>query len=523
MKIFQKFSAFVTALAVCSTMTIVPSSAETSSDLPDWIPQNFGEAMKFENQYGKTRIKDGLICCVQNQSSSYYTYETQDVGGTLNDLADTVFHQTYDCILPQKPDESDEIAYTAYLERIEEMGLSSYEPYIGQYEYGDMGLQYEVTVYKPTASGTIDLNWVRLRKNEEPYIKENLTFEISPEGDITETDPYGWLPDSPSECFNTPRLCGNYLVSCDVENFAYGYYTMWEQTGIGEIEEFDRYSVSVIDPFVMDLPWYHVTVYQPVTPGTIRITWNKTQSDDENYLKRTTKTYQIDDDLTIHEIEPVTIMGDVNADGMFNILDLILFQKWLLNVPDIRLDDWKAADFTGDELLNSFDFLLMKKELIHQNTQSQPMFVRITENLFWGEIQSVSVFDQFGNGYYLDTVYDRDEFYDITADTWYTELCDILRTHAPKSSLSSSFTEKVKRYINNIDQHQDCQMSEEKFYMNDYGQEKLYAIYQDKTGKPCYQMLGNFGDVCSWLECEDVQKILLDMYPALEEAMYGYY
>ena len=63
-------------------------------------------------------------------------------------------------------------------------------------------------------------------------------------------------------------------------------------------------------------------------------------------------------------IKPQKNKGDVNADGVFNIADVILFQKWLLAVPDTHLADWKAADFCEDEKLNVFDFCLMKKELI---------------------------------------------------------------------------------------------------------------------------------------------------------------
>ena len=29
--------------------------------------------------------------------------------------------------------------------------------------------------------------------------------------------------------------------------------------------------------------------------------------------------------------------GDVNGDGVFDIMDLICFQKWLLAIPDVQL------------------------------------------------------------------------------------------------------------------------------------------------------------------------------------------
>lgn len=57
------------------------------------------------------------------------------------------------------------------------------------------------------------------------------------------------------------------------------------------------------------------------------------------------------------------IAGDVNMDGEFNIADLILFQKWLLNDKSAELKNWKAADYTKDEVLNAFDFVSMRKAL----------------------------------------------------------------------------------------------------------------------------------------------------------------
>ncbi|MDE6424584.1 MAG: leucine-rich repeat protein [Ruminococcus sp.] len=58
------------------------------------------------------------------------------------------------------------------------------------------------------------------------------------------------------------------------------------------------------------------------------------------------------------------IKGDVNADGIFSVADVILLQKWLLTVPNTHLADWKAADFYEDDVLDVFDLCLMKRALI---------------------------------------------------------------------------------------------------------------------------------------------------------------
>ena len=57
------------------------------------------------------------------------------------------------------------------------------------------------------------------------------------------------------------------------------------------------------------------------------------------------------------------VAGDVNADGSFNISDLVLFQKWLLVKPGAELKNWKAGDLCEDGKLNVFDLCLMRKLL----------------------------------------------------------------------------------------------------------------------------------------------------------------
>lgn len=56
--------------------------------------------------------------------------------------------------------------------------------------------------------------------------------------------------------------------------------------------------------------------------------------------------------------------GDVNCDGEFNISDLVLFRKWLLNADENKLGNWKAADFSDDNKLDIFDMIAMRKKLI---------------------------------------------------------------------------------------------------------------------------------------------------------------
>ena len=63
-----------------------------------------------------------------------------------------------------------------------------------------------------------------------------------------------------------------------------------------------------------------------------------------------------------------SIKGDVNADGTFDIADVVLLQKWLLAVPNTHLENWQAADLYKDGKLDVFDLTLVKRELLNSQT-----------------------------------------------------------------------------------------------------------------------------------------------------------
>ena len=58
------------------------------------------------------------------------------------------------------------------------------------------------------------------------------------------------------------------------------------------------------------------------------------------------------------------VRGDVNSDGVFNISDVVLLQKWLLAATETNLADWQAGDLSEDGKLNVSDLCIMKHMLI---------------------------------------------------------------------------------------------------------------------------------------------------------------
>lgn len=56
--------------------------------------------------------------------------------------------------------------------------------------------------------------------------------------------------------------------------------------------------------------------------------------------------------------------GDCNDDGELTVSDAVILQKWLLSVPDAKLDNWESADMNDDGVIDIFDMVLMRQALI---------------------------------------------------------------------------------------------------------------------------------------------------------------
>ncbi|MGB4091893.1 MAG: RICIN domain-containing protein, partial [Ruminococcus flavefaciens] len=59
------------------------------------------------------------------------------------------------------------------------------------------------------------------------------------------------------------------------------------------------------------------------------------------------------------------VIGDVNADGSFNVADLVMMQKFLLGAG--TLTDWEAGDLCQDERIDVYDMVMMRKLIVSSN------------------------------------------------------------------------------------------------------------------------------------------------------------
>lgn len=70
------------------------------------------------------------------------------------------------------------------------------------------------------------------------------------------------------------------------------------------------------------------------------------------------------DNVTVHFNASVgsDVEGDVNADGIFSVADLVMMQQWLYCQG--RLINWKAGDLYADNTINGLDLCLMRQKVL---------------------------------------------------------------------------------------------------------------------------------------------------------------
>ena len=63
----------------------------------------------------------------------------------------------------------------------------------------------------------------------------------------------------------------------------------------------------------------------------------------------------------------LTVNGNINGDGAFNISDAVTLQRWLLGDSEVTVYDWGSGDFNLDNQLTAADLTLMKRALMFQS------------------------------------------------------------------------------------------------------------------------------------------------------------
>lgn len=108
------------------------------------------------------------------------------------------------------------------------------------------------------------------------------------------------------------------------------------------------------------------TLPKPTRDGYTFLGWFTAADGGTEVTASTTVTTNKDHTLYAHW-QKNNVVGDVNADGTFNVADVVMLQKWLICTPNATLTDWQAADMCDDDIINVLDLCLMKRELISKS------------------------------------------------------------------------------------------------------------------------------------------------------------
>ena len=347
-----------------SLLSLIKEEMTTSYDelLPDWIPRTFAESLDFANKYGKNHVGDGLICCVRKEQLDKDNYDIATDGSTAE--FELLYHETFEPLSKEVPDENDTEAYEKYLDELAILGVS-----IDNVDLMQADFRYEVYVYKPLSEGTISLDWVAGFGITNPYAVMN--FDISADGKITQTDLMRILPDSIDEHsafrkeYDEVTIQDNHIVYCDSVAKSAGYELEVEQYGTGSVAQVMEYEVTedAVLPPPPGTSGETVRVYEPSAPGIVKMTFTQRRPWKENdVLSEIVKYFLISEDGNITELDKgELILGDCNLDGEFSISDLVMFQKWLLGSDELTY--WLNADFDSDGSVDVYDLCLMRKAL----------------------------------------------------------------------------------------------------------------------------------------------------------------
>ena len=345
----------ILAATVMGLSVIYPGMvhAEETADIQPLVPQSYQQAEDFINAYGTSRVvADQIITVFQEYKSSVYSYTVGSDTCPVSELGNSRPTVVIPCA----------------------------ESYHEVFDVLESPYQYEVVAFTPPKETQVTVTLTRWNQNV-PYNDHRFCFVSDAEGFATQTDMYGWLPDSYGEYNEYVRNYGDvsvhdeYIIYCGKESSSTGSTIQMEQHGTAQIEEVLEQRCSYIETNAWDGNSAPVIkVYKAVTDGTVEITWTTGREWDKSAPpeKTDTRTFSVSEDGK--HIQDVTgvytatdVPGDVNADGTFSVLDVVTLQKWLCPAADAKqttaLSDWQAGDLNGDGILDILDLALMKHKL----------------------------------------------------------------------------------------------------------------------------------------------------------------
>jgi hypothetical protein len=489
------------SLTSYAKVEIVNGNCSFENELPDWIPSDFESAVEFNRAYGATHIEDGFVCCIHKMYGGESCYK-EFISGYSRDKASIPYlNNTYEA--------SEE----------------------------NCDFSYNVKIFKPDPTDDFHMLWTRLENGEiDPFDNCCYEFKTDKDGNITEIDDFGWLPDCVTEAKKYKEengvvsTHGFYVVFCDIGNYGTGYTFNTSTEGLYPIYD-DNYEFS--DPQIVPLDggeYAKVTTYDGDGHGTVTMTFTKGRDfEPEEKHEKIVKHFRFDGDLDVTEInedelDPV-LLGDSNYDEKFDVADIVLLQQYLIGRFNIR--NAANSDVNEDGTIDVFDLIKMRKMLLsgpdapirYTFDENGPILISLYDNftsLDCIHYQRITIYAGNGKSYSLNyktmARYDKtnlyDELFSFSDYNWYGALSDLMNNEnaeVKESALKPEVFEKTKEMSANLNNYLNDKENISKSISIDRGSETLFLIGADDTGKPEAYSIFTSGDVASIKKNETVQ------------------
>ena len=275
--------------------------------LPDWVPHDFVSAMQFLNTHGKSYVSDGIICLVRPMAhfrTDDYQYEIGGSMALVNTPASTQ-PKIYELEIPEKPDPEDAEAVKAYEDFCDSVGNYTHDYSVFE-RYAECRTQtaLEVELFRVADGEDLIVTWLE-KEGGELNKKEEFRFG-SADGNMYETDIWGWLPDCDAEYkafldhYGRASVYDNYIVYCaDVNGSTGETLKMTQESDDGC--EIKQVLESDCIPFLLNYEdgtgVSSVLLYKPVKDGTVEVKWTiERDIPGEEPFQQTVGLYEAKDD-----------------------------------------------------------------------------------------------------------------------------------------------------------------------------------------------------------------------------------
>ena len=392
-----------------SSADIVVTPSANDVYVPDWVPDDLESAIKFHNTYGAVHIQGDYVCIVF----------PEDI---MTGPASAIGQERY----------SFEVTGNAMTE-------VKHKKIIGK-----QSKDLTVSVYCSQRPGSFDISvidtWMQDTQPDLGITNEaaHYSFSVDNYMNITETDIFSWVPDSPAEFSeyvekNGPISAKDTLVLfCLSQNSGTAYeWSRFQKSGdclaLKKVLNASEIEDTVRDGGIQN----SVYIFEGVKDGYDRITFGyapvysssepeKTITADclvmdnaQNVLlpddvRITVLDYDSGELIDVTKNKGFAVKQIVNTPGAAptiaditsnpcilrnmehpidestylampygSLADLVLMQKWLLSDSYTVLADWSAGDYTKDGIIDVFDLVLMRKAVI--NKPVAPVALELTE------------------------------------------------------------------------------------------------------------------------------------------------